>query len=508
MNQQYANQQQQPNQEEPASLIGSICTNRGRRGATAAANISNRKDMQMFAGLSSSSDGSVGTTYLGYTIPEGGLRVTGDGRRAKEPYRKRYMINPNTGSYEAGNNERLFQGGPGMAQFKGDQEGNGECHFAFSKAQSFMEWLSLGIDITHDVDEQKGAQIARFVIYQRWTKEFCRVAPVQRIQYLKDVSIIMRQLPGFRYIWGSEQQGYGMNALTFEQYVLKGGPLGIEQRQTYIPGICPAMHTLKDQLTDCLTLFMTRNGRSFVSLNKKAGSGSVVCTLRPTLVEATQEQLDELAGVYTPNLDTDAAAQLFTQGTSVAISDNTTYNGDIGISMVVDSFKNTIYAPTVHSTSSAKMEFLAGTMGSVGDAAIPKKMKAGREVRRGLTRRSRLMHGTSGSPWSCQAIIASDNNNSRKHRLEVTLEKTSSYTEESTLLTAIDKALLESDNLLRGSKAVPLFKKIKKVLGKSPELLARRDKLVENLQEAVNADSKLRELGPSGQTAKKKKRML
>jgi len=484
------------------SLIGSICAERGRRGATAAANSSDREDMQMFAGLSASSDGSVGTTYLGYNIPGGGLQVTENRRRAEEPYRERDMRNPDTRRYEPGDNEDLFKGGPGQAEFTGDQEGNGECHFAFSKAQSFMEWLSLGIDITHDVDEQKGARIARFVIYQRWTKEFCRVTPGQRRQYLKNISNIMSQLPGFRNIWGKIEGVDG--TLTFEEYVLTGGPLGIEQNKKYIPGTCPAMHELKDQLTDCLTLFMTRNGRSFVSLNEKAGSGGgVVCTLRPTLEEATQDEKEGLTGVYTPNLDTDATAQLFTQGTSVAISDNTTYNGDISISMIVDSFKNTIYAPKVPSTSSAKMEFLADTMGSVGDAAIPKKMKAGSEIRQGLTRRSRLMHGTRGSPWSCRAILTSDDDNSREHGLNVTWEGSSTHTDESTLKTAIDTALLESDNLLREHKGKKLLVKIKAVL-RDPVIQARRNRLVDNLKEAVDADSELKKLGPSGQGTKAK----
>ena len=484
------------------SLIGSICAERGRRSATAAANSSDREDMQMFAGLSASSDGSVGTTYLGYNIPGGGLQVTENRRRAEEPYRERDMRNPDTGRYEPGDNEDLFKGGPGQAEFTGDQEGNGECHFAFSKAQSFMEWLSLGIDITHDVDEQKGARIARFVIYQRWTKEFCRVTPVQRRQYLTNISNIMSQLPGFQDIWGKIEGVDG--TLTFEEYVLTGGPLGIEQNKNYIPGKGTAMHELKDQLTDCLTLFMTRNGRSFVSLNEKAGSGGVVCTLRPTLEEATQDEKEGLTGVYTPNLDTDATAQLFTQGTSVAISDNTTYNGDISISMIVDSFKNTIYAPKVPSTSSAKMEFLADTMGSVGDAAIPKKMKAGSEIRQGLTRRSRLMHGTRGSPWSCRAILTSNDDNSREHGLNVTWEGSSSHTDESALKNAIDKALFESDNLLREHKGKKLLVKIKAVLSESPVLQARRNRLVDNLKEAVDADSELKKLGPSGQGSKAK----
>jgi len=483
------------------SLIGSICAERGRRSATAAANSSGREDMQMFAGLSASSSGSVGTTYLGYNIPEGGLRVTGDSRMAEEPYREREMRNPDTGMYEPGDNEGLFKGGSGQAEFKGDQEGNGECHFAFSKAQSFMEWLSLGIDITHDVDEQKGARIARFVIYQRWTKEFCRVTPVQRRQYLTNISDIMRQLPGFQDIWGKIEGG--KSSLTFEQYILTGGPLGIEQKEYYIPGTCPAMHTLKDQLTDCLTLFMTRNGRSFVSLNEKVGSGGVVCTLRPILEEATQDEKDALAGVYTPILDTDATVQLFTQGTSVAISDNTTYNGNISLSIIVDSFKNTILAPPASSSTSAKMEFLPDTMGSVGDAATSKKMKAGSEVRAGLTRRSRLMHGTRGSPWSCRAILTSGDDNSREHGLNVTWEGSSGHYDESTLKTAIDTALLESDNLLRKHKGKLLFKQIKNVLG-DPVIRARRDRLVDNLKEAVDADSWLKKLGPSGQGSKAK----
>jgi len=503
MNQQnMIQQQQQPNQEDPASLIGSICAERGRRSATTAANSSNRKDMQMFAELSLDKKKKVVLTkYIGYNIPGGGLRVTGDSRRAEEPYRKRYMMNPNNRSYEPGDNEDLFEGGSANAEFKGDQEGDGECHFAFSKAQSFMEWLSLGIDITHDVDEQKGAGIARFVIYQRWTKEFCRVTPAKRMQYLTNISNIMSQLPGFRDIWGKIEGVDG--TLTFEEYVLKGGPLGIEQNADYIPGTCPAMHELKDQLTDCLTLFMTRNGRSFVSLNEKEKSGNVVCTLRPTLEEATQDEKDGLTGVYTPNLDTDATAQLFTQGTSVAISDNTTYNGDISISMIVDSFKNTILAPP-SSSSSAKMEFLNDTMGSVGDAATSKKMKAGSEIRPRLTRRSKLMHGKRGSTWSCRAILTSDANNSREHGLNVTWEGSSSHTDDSTLKNAIDKALSDSDNLfLRIHPAKPLLKKIKTVLS-VPVLQARRDRLVATFNAAVNADSELNNLGPSGKVLKEK----
>ena len=52
------------------------------------------------------------------------------------------MLNAENGHYEEGPNEDLFESGPSVARFTGDQEGNADCDFVFEKMQSFMEWFS------------------------------------------------------------------------------------------------------------------------------------------------------------------------------------------------------------------------------------------------------------------------------------------------------------------------------------------------------------------------------
>ncbi len=359
----------------PLRLIENICSPDGRREASTAAS-SNYRQMQGFGEPSVSSNGTIAMPYTGYEVEGGGLRVGPYGRLAFEPYRPRRMLDSSDQSRE-GDDEALFRSGPSEAEFTGDQEGNADCGFVFEKMQSFMEWFSLGIDITHDVDEQKPAQIARFVIYQRWSKEFCRVAPSLRIQYLKRISIIMGQLEEFQNLWGTvrTKDGGRTASLTFEDYYLGGGPMGIEQRVDYMAGTSKSMEVLKDELTNSLTLIMTRNGRSFVSLVEEAQKGPrLTCALRAKLEAASDELKMGGKGVATPIIDTDVATRLFTEGSTVVAPVGVEYTGSVSSTVIVDAFKNTMLSPEKKSSSSDSMEFASNTRASQGDAAALKVM--------------------------------------------------------------------------------------------------------------------------------------
>ena len=484
-------------------LIGNICTPDGKKEASAAAS-SNYIQMQMYGQPQELRNRSVVMPYTGYFVEGGGLRVGSDRRNAQEPYRPRRMLDSSDQSRE-GDNEDLFQSGPSMATFTGDQEGNANCDFVFEKMQSFMEWFSLGIDITHDVDEQKPAQIARFVIYQRWSKEFCRVAPSLRREYLQKISIIMGQLKEFQHLWGAVGTENGETRyLTFEDYYLGGGPMGIEQSSLgYRPGTSKSMEVLKDELTNSLTLIMTRNGRSFVSLVEEAQKGpQLTCALRAKLEAASDELKMGGKGVATPIIDTDVATRLFTEGSTVVAPVGVEYMDSVNSTVIVDAFKNTMLSPEKKSSSSDSMEFASNTRASQGDAAALKVMAAGSEVREKLTRKNRLMHGQRGSPWSCTSTLGSGQEGevcSRVHALNITWDKSALVNvNESVIKEALDTAFTDAKDEVKGEKPRAFLAKLKGVKNSK-----RAKDLVQKMEEVALVDQKLNSFAQEPQGKKK-----
>ncbi|MHA2342071.1 MAG: hypothetical protein ACXADW_09345, partial [Candidatus Hodarchaeales archaeon] len=490
----------------PLRLTENICSARGIGEASAAAS-SNYRQMQMYGQPQELRNGSVVMPYIGYDTEGGGLSIIHRRREAREPYRSRRMLNAENGHYEEGPNEDLFESGPSMARFTGDQEGNADCDFVFEKMQSFMEWFSLGIDITHDVDEQKPAQIARFVIYQRWSKEFCRVAPGLRIDYLRKISIIMGQLENFKDLWGTVRTGGGGNQyLTFEDYYLGGGPMGIEKRQDYTPGLGKSMEVLKDELTNSLTLIMTRNGRSFVSLleGNDMNSPDLNCTLRAKLEAASDELKMGTMGVATPIIDTDIATRLFTEGSTVVAPVDVEYMGSVTSTVIVDAFKNTMWSPEKKSSSSDSMEFASNTRASQGDSAALKVMAAGGEVREELTRNNKLMHGQRGRPWSCTSTLSSTQGNevcSRVHALNITWDKSALVNvNNSEIKQALNTAIAGAEQELKNIKIKPLLDQLE-----SAKNGPRSTKLVQKMEKVALVDEQLKSFGkpPSGKKKKK-----
>jgi len=364
-----------------------------------------------------------------------------------------------------------------VAQFDGTLD---DGVFSYVTSQSFIKWLGMGIDITHDVDEQRPSDTCRSIMFQRWMKELQRVTGVpNRLQYLKWLSAFMEEIKEFQGLWGMVNG----TVLTFEAYCLGGGPLHFNMLPNYEKGGGVSLDTLKDAMTNHLTTVMSRNSRPFISLGD---TGRISLLKRDKLekIEDPIEKQDLNLSLLSNNPKSIALhQQLLMKGARVPCPQNQGFLGDnVNVTWLLDAFGRP-------ATSGLSSTFDYNNMGANGDSATEKPMGKQPNI---FTHNYALMHPQLGQKRTLQGNFSSEGVVTREHKMVlVKIPETQVKEIETNLELVMDQAT----RVVIGGKTLPDL--LSDIASPSKDTLERRTILCDNFDKMYQTDERMKTLRKS-----------
>ncbi len=365
----------------PVEVLGNICESSSWGTATQqAASKDDACTIEQRMSVVAQGQSGPNLSLTGFTCGENTLRITNSNHREGTlTYNPPFLLNQQ-GEQERGSQENWFRPSTGTvsaaADYTSDPTGNKQ--FRLRTTQTFMKWLILGLDITHDIDEDKASDRCRDILYQRWTKQLSTIHPNLRNNYLIWLSEFFNTflVSGF---FGRLSDG---TVLTFEQYVIMGGPEFVERMEGYVPGPTSSLGDIKDDLTNGFTRVMAHNGRGFVSLQVPTGP-RVGLQIRETLEKPTEEESMDLE-TYDSIIMEEKIAHLIATGAEQAAPQNAQYLGDPRLRLNSDAAKRQVsmMSSTVQNSSGRRIQQVSidQTIGNRGDSAS-KKPVPGHQLR-------------------------------------------------------------------------------------------------------------------------------
>ena len=462
-------------------LFGSICDSNNRKLANRAARSSILSNV-VRERLMVASDGVPSISVSGYASEGNVLQINSDSREATLQYRPPIRTDQ-TGQAAAGPEEDWFKPSSGdfTSEAKFTRDGNGNKDFILKNAQTFMQWNGLGNDIFHDLEEDKPGDRCRDILFQRWIKQLPTIHPSLHVQYLRWLSIFFNEflVDGF---WGQ----LGGKSLTFFQYVQGGGPEMLEKDTGYQPGPTSSMDSVKNRLTNGLTIVMARNGRGFVSVQIGENQG---LQIRETLEKATKKEEMDL-NLALPIIDSDAVVQMISIGAQQIVPVNATYLADARLSAGLDAAKRPPHPVTkkVSAVQGGTVENpvnIIETAGNLGDSASPTVIPGHENRNIYPNRRNNMLIGKPppGKKSIVQNNFMKDGFTTRVNKLELT--SSGGSTDPTEIFVGVSKLLHEAGNIVETLTIDDIISTAKLVE------TARKSKIVANCEEMVRIDEGL-----------------